>query len=368
MGKINCFITIGSMQFGGIPKSLLSFLNFLEGKAEVDLLIWNNIIDLPIPEWVNVLDIPTVKSVKKVVKEEGILSKNLLVSLYGSVNKKRWQVMHSPKKEYDVAIAYDHVGLGKYYIIDKVEANKKFTFFHNGAYTFGDDIRSLDIEYYRKYDAVFAVSEHIKDMLHNELAKDIEIKVLHNLVDIKTINEQGKESCEEMDSFDGLKFVTVGRLSEEKNQHIIPKVCAVLKRRKVNFRWYIIGEGYFRENIESEIQKNDVSDCCILCGSQINPYKYMSRCDVYTQFSVYEAEPITIQEVAAFGKPMVLSNIDGFKRYAKAFNNITLTDIDYEKIADKIIDSVGHEKEETEVIINLQKSDRKIIDDIILKG
>jgi hypothetical protein len=50
----------------------------------------------------------------------------------------------------------------------------------------------------------------------------------------------------------------------------------------------------------------------MLLGNVLNPYKYMNNCDLYAQFSVYEADPITCKEVLVFNKRMVLSNIDAF--------------------------------------------------------
>ena len=52
----------------------------------------------------------------------------------------------------------------------------------------------------------------------------------------------------------------------------------------------------------------------------------MKNCDVYAQFSQFEADPITVKEAAVFSKPMILSNITAFQNTKNTTNNILLCD------------------------------------------
>lgn len=368
MSKKKIFIAINSLEIGGIQNSLIGFLNYIEGKAEVDLLVWEKDTGIILPKWINILEIPTVHSVSKSFHKFGLFSEEFIVSLIARVKGSRWKAVASPRKEYDIAIAYSQVGISKYYVIDKVNARKKFAFYHNGAYTYSDNIRKLDREYYFKYDGVFAVSEHVKEMLLHEISPEINLMVLHNLIDVKTIKSKGLEACGEMDNYDGLKILTVARLSPEKNPLKIVSVCKELKNCGMDFRWYIVGDGELKGEIIDAIQEENLSENCVLCGSQDNPYRFMYRSDVYVQLSEYEAEPITIQEVAVFGKPMVLTEIDGFKRYSKLFDNIVLVGSDCQTIAKKIISIPKDEQEHLDKIEETQNRDKRIIDSIILEA
>lgn len=367
MTKKKIFIAINTLEIGGIQKSLVSFLNYIEGKAEVDLLVWEKDTGIVIPEWVNILGISTTHSVSKSLHKFGFFSREFIVSLIASVKKNRWEAVASPKKEYDIAIAYSHVGISKYYVMDKVKARKKFAFYHNGAYTFGDHIRKLDQQYYPQYDGVFAVSEHIKEMLQHEISPEINLMVLHNLIDVKTIKSKGLETCEEMDNYGGLKFLTVGRLSPEKNPLKVISVCKELKKSGIDFRWYIVGDGPLKGEMIDKIKREDLVDNCLLCGLHDNPYRFMRRSDVYVQLSKYEADPITVKEVAVFGKTMVLSEIDAFKKYSKIFDNIALVGSDPKMIAKKIISITKDGYEQLDKIEEIQKFDKEVIDNIMLK-
>ena len=74
-----------------------------------------------------------------------------------------------------------------------------------------------------------------------------------------------------------------------------------------------------------------------MVGYRENPYCFMKNCDLYIQMSEYEAEPLTIKEMALFGKPMVLSNIEGFRLYKDALPTITLVEKNPKEIVDAIL-------------------------------
>ena len=93
MEKRKCFIAIGHLKFGGIQKSLLTFLEYILPFAEVDLLVWDNVGELQVPAGVNILNVPTVKSVKYCVKKHGLFSKNTFYSIIGCFKSKRWKVL-----------------------------------------------------------------------------------------------------------------------------------------------------------------------------------------------------------------------------------------------------------------------------------
>ena len=230
------------------------------------------------------------------------------------------------RENYDIAIAYSHVSSLKYYIIDKVSAKKKYAFFHHGAYDFDDQTRRFDSEYYPQYDKVLAASAAARNVLLEAIPELDNVSVIPNLIDIESIKENGKEPCPEYPDDQRLKLLTVGRLSPEKNPQQIIKTAKLLDEKKTEFIWLVVGDGELRGTIEHEIKKNQLEGKVILTGNQTNPYRFMNSCDCYLQFSLYEADPITIREVAVFNKIMVLSDIPGFRQCCDVFNNIYLTD------------------------------------------
>ena len=116
----------------------------------------------------------------------------------------------------------------------------------------------------------------------------------------------------------------MGRLSPEKNPLKIIETAKLLNEKKVEFIWLVVGDGELRDTLKREIRKNHLEGKVVLAGNQSNPYRFMSRCDVYLQFSQFEADPITVREAAVFNKMMILSDIPGFQQCHKIFSNIQL--------------------------------------------
>lgn len=322
-----CLIVMGYMSYGGVQKSLIDFLDAIKDKAEVDILLWGRTQnEMPLPSWVNVINVPTVKSVKAALKENGLFSRSFFLSLIGSLKSKRWQAMPKLKKHYDVAIAYPQVGFPKYYVIDRVSADKKYAFYHHGAYEFSGKIKEWDKEYYPKYDKLFCVTKHVQNILDKEFNVSINYDVLPCGINIDAILEKGKEACQAFDNASGIKVLTVARLSTEKNLEMGLEIAHRLVKDNVEFTWLILGEGDLRPRLEQIIEEKNLSKKVFLLGNQSNPYKFMKNCDVYAQFSKFEAYAITVKETAIFSKPMVLSNIRAFQNTQNVVNNITLCD------------------------------------------
>lgn len=322
---------MGYMSYGGIQRSLVDFLTAIKDKADIDLLLWgrtNN--EVPLPEWVNIINVPTVKSVRAALKENGLFSFAFILSCLGVLRKKRWNAMPKLKKHYDIAIAYPQVGYPKYYVIDRVNADKKYTFYHHGAYEFTGKLKEWDKEYYPKYDKVYCVSKHVQEFLEDSLQVKISYDIFPCGLNVEKILKNGEEPCLEFANAKGIKILTVARLSPEKNVAKCIEVAEKLKQDGVDFTWLILGDGELCCGLEQAILEKGLQDYVFLLGNQENPYKYMKNCDVYTQFSQFEACPITIQEAGVFSKPMVLSDITAFQNMQRTLNNIVL----YDKVED----------------------------------
>ena len=359
MRRYQVFIAVDSLVMGGIQKSLLAFLKYISNFCDVDIAVWHDRWpeNVELPAYVNRIHVTGTESVRSAYKSCGVFSKDFFVSVFATLREKRWLALPRIKKNYDIAIAYSHVSNLKYYIIDKVSAKKKYAFFHHGAYDNDNQNRRFDSEYYPRYDQVFAVSSGAKKVLMKAIPRLCNVSVIPNLVDIESIKESGKESCPEYPDDQRLKLLTVGRLSQEKNPLRIIETAKLLDEKKVSFIWMVVGDGELHDTLKSEIEKNHLEGKVFLIGNQSNPYRFMSRCDAYLQFSLFEADPITVREVAIFNKPMILSDIPGFQKSREIFNNIQLVSTSKDAVR-----SLMQEKS----IVSL-KNDLSIINDEICR-
>ena len=112
-------------------------------------------------------------------------------------------------------------------------------------------------------------------------------------------------SCIPQFSANYQNILTVGRISSEKGQDMIPAITRKLLDKGYVVRWYIIGDGNMRSKIEELIKKYDVSDSVIILGTQTNPYCFMKACTIYVQPSYTEGYSTTICEAGMLGKAII---------------------------------------------------------------
>ena len=114
------------------------------------------------------------------------------------------------------------------------------------------------------------------------------------------------------------------------------EAAAILKKEGIPFRWYIIGDGERRWQIEEQINALGVQDEMVLLGALVNPYPWFKDCDIYVQTSVFEGSCTTLTEALIFGKPVVTTDIDiAFEKIDDGQNGL-ICKMTGEDIAEKI--------------------------------
>ena len=113
------------------------------------------------------------------------------------------------------------------------------------------------------------------------------------------------------DSYEGLRILTVGRLSHQKGIDEAIRMAVRLRAEGFEFRWYVVGEGEDREKLQRQINEAEIGDRFILLGQKLNPYPFFSQCDIYAQPSRWEAFCLTVAEAKTFCKPIVVTDFIG---------------------------------------------------------
>ncbi len=229
-------------------------------------------------------------------------------------DKLLWRVLSDSavrfEDEFDLAVAYIEGG-SAYYVADHVRAKKKAAFFHVD-YSMAGYTRSMDKECYIKYDKTFMVSDEVKEAflsMYPECASKTE--VFHNLIDQNRILSMAEEPGGFSDEYQGIRILTVGRLTRQKDFVQSVRAMKLLKEKGVNARWYILGDGEQRSVLDSLIRQLGLTEDFILLGMTENPYNYIKQSDIYVHATRYEGKSIAIQEAQVLGKPILVSDCSG---------------------------------------------------------
>jgi len=99
-------------------------------------------------------------------------------------------------------------------------------------------------------------------------------------------------------------ILAVGRLTEAKNYPLLLTAFAQLIQEQPA-HLVILGEGEERSRLEHMIADHHLSDVVSLPGFEVNPFRYMARCDLYVMSSSWEGLPGSLIQAGALGAQVV---------------------------------------------------------------
>lgn len=208
---------------------------------------------------------------------------------------------------FDLAVAWLEGG-SAYYVADYVKAHRKTAFIHIDYKSAGYN-RMMDQDCWKHFHHIFAVSNGVKQcfqMFYPEYASKVD--VFNNPINAEFIHCRSKEQVVFKDDYDGMRILTVGRLVYQKGFDIAVESMKFLKEWGYQVRWYVLGEGIERRNLEKKIKALGLEKDFLLLGTVENPYPYYIQTDIYVHTARYEGKSIAIQEAQILGCPIIASD------------------------------------------------------------
>lgn len=311
-----------SLDFGGAERSLVNLLCELpQERCRVDVLLLQRqgAFLTQLPDWVRVLDTPDAlhrlygpvskAGIYAVPKVAGTLCARLLRRTRKARSAWRWRNVyrrHIPMLagHYDTAVAFTGSEI-LYYVADKVSAGRKLVFIHNDYRSAGYSAAD-DTPYLARMDAIVSISEQCVQVLR-EAFPDLSSRMhyLQNITSSALIRRRADEFDPPEYRPGGINLLSVGRLWPQKGFDIAVEAAAILKRGRLNFRWFVVGEGSLRDALQRRSRKAGVEDCFILLGARDNPYPYIRACSLLVQPSRYEGKSVVLDEAKMLCVPIV---------------------------------------------------------------
>lgn len=169
-------------------------------------------------------------------------------------------------------------------------------------------------ECYSKFDRAIFVSEGTKTAFYRYAGIEDRGMVLYNTNDTDLIlnikDEDVPEVCFREDEF---KMISVGKILKSKG---IDRMARIIKRlrdegRSVHF--YAAGTGPDQKEIEEYVRQNGISDYFTIVGYQPNPYKFVSKCDLFVCASLSEGFSTSTTEALITGTPVCTVEVSGMR-------------------------------------------------------
>ena len=218
-----------------------------------------------------------------------------------------------------------------------------------------------------KAKAVVTVSSFNKDCIHQRFKVPLEkIKVIHCGVDVSYFTPNTRERD---------LILSVARLHPVKGLRYLIEACYIVKKRGLDFRCIIVGEGSEERNLRKLLSERGLDGNIELVGAKIQDeiLKYYHKAKMLILPSIAEGLPVTLMEAMACKVPVIATRVCGIPELVEdGVNGFLVPPKDPQKLADAIeillkdpelcrrFGEEGRRKVERE--FNLEKQVRKLIE------
>ncbi|MEY8686194.1 glycosyltransferase [Bacteroides sp. AN502(2024)] len=377
MSKKRLLFVIESLNSAGAEKSLITLLSVLDySRYEVDLQLFSygGAFQRYLPPEVHLLPAFNYTDFAEKSVWEQIASadfRKLRARSAYSILMRLHRTTHADKArifwkhvspclpgnlvEYDAAIAYSQ-GLPTFYVAEKVKARRKMAWVNVGYKLEGKNALFQE-PFYQQMDHIVAVSTSALSIFQEVFPKSSDkMTVIWDMLDAKTIRNMASEKPPFPFSQDIPSLLTIARLnSAQKGYDIALEACRILRDRGVPFKWYALGEGPYRKEMETFIRENRLEDSFVLLGTTPNPYPYIDACTLYVQTSRHEGFGLAIAEARILNKPVVTTEFDAVYNQMRPGKNGLVVSQTPVAVADAIERLLKDKQLYASLVDNLQK-------------
>lgn len=279
------------------------------------------------------------------------------------------------KGQYDAEIAFLEGPITRLFSVSNPQT-KKIVWIHNDiSKVFGKGIKSklkklIDKNIYSKYEKLVFVS---KDNLNNfeKIYKDENIvkkdkRVIYNYIDAQNVRKKAEIGQTEELKQDKINFVTVARLVQQKAiDRTIKAYSNIVKEYGNISRFYVIGDGPQKSELQKLICEKNVQDSFLLLGKKENPYPYIKKADYFCLLSEFEGYGMVLEEAKILDKNIIITDTAA-REAVEGYNKVTILENSENGIYKGIKNILKNKlKDEAGNVENTNYNNEEKIEDII---
>ena len=166
---------------------------------------------------------------------------------------------------------------------------------------------------YNRFDQTVCVSQYVYDDFCQLLGFTKSCCVLYNTVESEKILAAAGEAATELKNDGKIRLIAVGTLKQSKGYMRLLKIIKRLRDGQYPVHLYILGIGPLQQEMEKYIRQNSLYDSVTLLSYQTNPYKYVSKCDLFVCASFAEGFSTAATEALIVGTPVCTVEVSGMK-------------------------------------------------------
>lgn len=286
-------ILINSLDGGGAERVVSTLLNNLVEKYECHLILMENKISYDLDNRVNIISLdenPDQSGIVKLLrlpivayKLSKIIKRHKFIQITSFLYRANYVNILAKYFSHHKSIISERIAPSSMYKDNSLSSKiSKFL------------IRSL----YNKADKIIPVSKAIENDLIKNFGANINQKVIYNPYDIEKIEQLSKETISYKINRKK-SIITVGSLGQRKNHGLLINAFSKIDDRE--YKLYILGKGEEESNLKNLASELRISERVVFLGFDNNPYKYLSKCEVFILASNSEGFPNVLAEAMICG-------------------------------------------------------------------
>lgn len=189
---------------------------------------------------------------------------------------------------------------------------------------------------YSRFDRIICVSNTVKEDFQNIFQLDNKFDVLYNVNETTDIIKKGKEKIGNiLVNKNQINICGVGRLTEIKCFDRLIRIHEKLVR-EYDVHTYLLGDGKEKKKLIDYVEKHNLKDSFTFLGYQENPYKYISKMDLFVCCSTAEGFNTATTEALILGVPVITTLVSGMEEMLGKNKYGIITENNEEKLYEEI--------------------------------
>lgn len=222
------------------------------------------------------------------------------------------------KKKYDIEIGFYHRFPARVIGGCKDKDTKKFAWVHSKMISpedFFTSYRSINEanRIYHSFNKVAFVAQTAKDEFLKQTGwNDIDCQVVHNVMDVDDIILKSRQEIDLKLDHKKLNLCSVGRLTDLKGYDRLFKCFRdLVKENYIDWNFYLLGKGEEESHLKQLVKEFGLDSYVTFLGFNVNPYKYVSKMDIFVCSSLVEGYSTAVAESVIVGVPVLTTDCSG---------------------------------------------------------
>ncbi len=292
-------IVLPHLRGGGAQRVAVNIINNLDNHFSINLFLIND--DGSMIDYIE-RDIQIITSKAK-------KTKNTIFELKNIIDQNNYDAVFTMKDYLGVAVSIAvSLAKSKPPIIYREVTHKSASEVHEITSLIKRKIWYYAEKYvYQKASIIIVPSNSMKDdlMIKYSIPQE-KIIVINNPVDIDLIQKLANIAVDHPWFKSTIPIaIGMGRLIAGKGFQVLIKAVSLVAEKNIPLRLVIIGDGEEKSKLQKLVEELAMQDKVAFLGSQANPYKYISKADIFVLSSLYEGFPNALIEAMTCGTPVI---------------------------------------------------------------